>query len=177
MNKVLKDIIFGIILIATTIIITFVLRTYFFTFDKTLTSEQKEIIEKYISDTNNSYLEEGMTFTSVHYFGSRYNNDELKVYLWALFSEYDTSNNRFEEHRGFSIPHVININVKDDNFEIISYDIPKDGSFYKNSITELFPITIRNKVLKFHDSKECKKLFQEHDEMINTYQEYFKGDE
>ena len=81
-----------------------------------------------------------MTFTSVHYFGSRYNNDELKVYLWVLFKEYDTSNNRFEEHRGFSIPHVININVKDDNFEIISYDIPKDGSLYKDSIKDLFPI-------------------------------------
>lgn len=177
MKRIIKDIILGIIIIILAVITTFVLRTYFFSFDKKLTSEQKQLIEKYISEENNSYLEDGMTFTSIHYFGSRYNNDELKVYLWALFSEYDTSNNKFEEHQGFSIPHVITVNVKDDAFEIKGSEIPKDGSYYKKSIEEMFPVTIRNKVYKFHSSRECEDLFKSHNELIETYKEYFKGDE
>ena len=65
----------------------------------------------------------------------------------------------------------------DMKFEIISHEIPKDGTLYKNSIKEMFPITIRNKVKLFDKSKAFQKLSKEHNEMIDNYKKYFEGDE
>lgn len=177
MKKVLKNIILGIIVIIIAVIVTFVLRLYFFSFDKKLTKDQKEIIEKYISSENNSYLEENMTFMSTHYFGDRYNNDKLEVYLWVIFSEYDTSDSKFELYRESSTPYVIRVNTKDDAFEIIEYEIPKDGSYYSKSIKEMFPLTIRKQVLNFNLHKSYKKLSSEHKEMIKVYEDYSKESE
>lgn len=177
MNKVLKNIIWGIIVIIIAVIITFVLRRYFFNFDKKLTKEQKEIIEKYISDKNNSYLEENMTFTSTHYFGDRYNDDKLEVYLWVMFSEYDTRDGKFEQYQSISVPYVITINTLDDTFEITKYETVKDGSEHKNSINKLFPMTIRNQVLYFHAHEDFKELLSEHEEMIKIYEDYSKESE
>lgn len=174
--KVLKDVVIGIIVIVIAIVITFILRTYFFSFDKKLTNEQKVIIEQYISDKSKSYIEESMTFMSTHYFGSRFNDDKLKVYLWVRFSEYDTKDGKFEEYSSYSVPHVITINMSDDFFEIIGIEIPKDGAEYKKSIKSMFPITIRSKVLMFEKTKEAKKLSDEHQELIQVYKDYSIGE-
>jgi len=176
MKKILKNIIVGILVITVAVAITFILRTYFFKFDKELTKDQKTIIEKYISDKSNSYLEDGMTFMSTHYFGDRYNDEKLEVYLWVMFSEYDTSSGKFEEYSGYSIPHVITVNTKNDAFEIIKYEIPKDGSEYKNSINSMFPLAIRGKVLRFYDTNDYKELLKEHEELINVYEDYSIGE-
>lgn len=175
--KALKNIIIGIIVIATTVITTFMLRSNIFNFDKKLTKEQKKIIEQYISDQSDSFLEEGMTFMSTHYFGNRFNDDKLEVYLWVRFSEYDTKDGKFEEYSGYSIAHKITINTKDDSFEIIECEIPKDGSEYIKSIKEMYPLAVRSKVMNFEKTKEWEKLLKEHDELINVYKDYSMGDE
>lgn len=175
--KIIKNIIIGGIVIAVAVITTFILRTYFFSFDKNLTKEQKTIIEKYISDESNSYLEDGMTFMSTHYFGNRYNDEVLEVYLWVRFSEYDTSGGKFEEHSAYSIPHVVKINTKDGDFEIIDCQIPKDSNEYVKSIKKMYPLTIRGKVLNFEKTKEWEKLLKEHEELIQVYKDYSMGDE
>lgn len=177
MKKVIKNIIIGIIVVIIAIIITFVLRKYIFRFDKNLTKEQKAIIEKYISDKSNSYLEENMTFTSTHYFGDRYNDDQLEVYLWAMFSEYDTKDNKFESYTESSMPWVIIVNTKDEQFEIIDYKMPKDGNQYKQSIKNMFPIAIRGQVLNFYNRSDYKKLVKEHQNMIQIYEDYSKESE
>jgi len=174
--KALKNIIIGIIVIAITVITTFILRSNYFSFDKKLTKEQKSIIEKYISDESKGYLEDSMTFMSTHYFGNRFNDDELEVYLWVRFSEYDTKDGKFEEYSGYSIAHKITINTKDDLFKIIDCEIPKDGSEYTKSIKEMYPLTIRSKVMSFEKTKEWKKLLKEHEELINVYKNYSIGE-
>ena len=175
--KAIKNIVIAIIVIAIAVITTFVLRRYFFSFDKKLTNEQKGIVEKYISDENNSYLKEGMTFTSTHYFGSRFNDDKLEIYLWVMFSEYDTSDGKFEEHSSISVPYLIVVNTKDGKFEIISHEIPKDGNEYKNSINSMYPLTIRGQVSNFIKTKDYKKLLEEHNELVQVYVDYSKESE
>lgn len=175
--KLLKNIIIGALVIAIAVIITFVLRKYIFNFDKKLTKEQKEVIEKYISDESNSYLENGMTFMSTHYFGDRYNDEKLEVYLWVMYSEYDTSDGKFEEYSGYSIPHVVIVNTKDDVFEIVETKTPKDGNEYTKSINSMFPFAVRGEVSNFHDSNDYKKLLKDHKELIKIYENYSKESE
>lgn len=174
--KALKNIIVGALVITIAVVVTFILRINFFKFDKEMTKKQKEIIEKSILDSSKSYLEEGMTFMSTHYFGNRFNDDKLEVYLWVRFSEYDTKDGKFEEYSGYSIPHVVIINTKDDSFEIINIETPKDENEYINSIKEMYPLAIRSKVINFDKTKEWKKLLREHEELIKIYRDYSEGE-
>lgn len=180
MKKLLKNILLGLIIVIITMILTFSLRKYFFSFDKKLTKEQKEVIEKYISDKNNSYLEENMTFTSTHYFGSRYNNDRLEVYMWVFFSEYDTSNDKFDVYKEIDTPYVIVINTKDEKFEIIdSWTLngklePKN---YNKQISKRFPLAMKDQIIEFKKSSNYKKLKKEHKNLIEIYEDYSKESE
>jgi len=175
--KVVKNIAISFLIIFFVVIITFIMRLYFFKFDKKLTKEQKVIIEDYLSDLDSGKLTENMTFMSTYYFGNRYNNDKLEVYVWVMFSEYDTSNGNFKEYSGYSIPHVVTVNTKDDKFEIISSKIPKDGSEYSKSIRDMFPLTIRIQISNFYNTKEYKDLLKEHGKLIKVYENYIKESE
>ncbi len=177
MKKIIKKIITGIIIVILTIILTFILREHFFRFDKKLNNDHKKIIEQYISNLNQSNLSENMTFLSTYYFGDRYNNDKIEVYLWVMYDEYIANNNLFEQYQSFSNPYVITIDVANDQFKIINYKVPDDGNLYRSSINKMFPLAIRGKVNNFHNSHNYDKLLKEHEELIDTYQKYYLGDE
>ncbi len=175
MKKVFKQIIIGIIIAIITVIITIILRENFFKFDKKLSKENKKTIEQYITDINNSNSPSSMTFLSTYYFGDRYNDDILKVYLWVMYDEYNDTTNSFEHSFGISLPYVIIINTSDDKFEITDYE-KVDLDKNTKSLNELVPIAIRGKVKSFTDNKEFDKLQEEHNNLVEIYQEYFKGE-
>ena len=114
-----------------------------------------------------------MTFASTYYFGSRLNNDELDVYLWTIFEEYDVQDNLFLLNKEINNASIITIDVSDDKFEITNYTILDNDSDIKKD----FPIAIRGSATSFKESKEYSDLEKENDQMIDTYKEYFKESE
>lgn len=176
MKKIVKNIIIGILIIALSVIVTFILRGNFFNFDKKLSTKTKNEIEAYIHNLDVPSSDSSMTFLSTYYFGDRFNDDKLEVYLWVIFEEYIDKAGTLEKLSATSMPYVIIIDTTNDEYKIIDYKIPKDGNKYKTSIKEMFPITIRGKVLSFEKSKNYKKLSQEHQKLIDIYEEYNKED-
>ena len=176
MKKIVKNIIIGILIIALSVIVTFILRGNFFSFDKKLSTKTKNEIEAYIHNLDVPSSDNSMTFLSTYYFGDRFNDDKLEVYLWVIFEEYIDKAGTLEKLSATSMPYVIIIDTTNDEYKIIDYKIPKDGNKYKTSIKEMFPITIRGKVLSFEKSKNYKKLSQEHQKLIDIYEEYNKED-
>lgn len=176
MKKIVKNIIIGILIIALSVIVTFILRGNFFNFDKKLSTKTKNEIEAYIHNLDVPSSDSSMTFLSTYYFGDRFNDDKLEVYLWVIFEEYIDKAGILEKLSATSMPYVIIIDTTNDEYKIIDYKIPKDGNKYKTSIKEMFPITIRGKVLSFEKSKNYKKLYQEHQKLIDIYEEYNKED-
>lgn len=176
MKKIVKNIIIGILIIALSVIVTFILRGNFFNFDKKLSTKTKNEIEAYIHNLDVPSSDNSMTFLSTYYFGDRFNDDKLEVYLWVIFEEYIDKAGTLEKLSATSMPYVIIIDTTNDEYKIIDYKIPKDGNKYKTSIKEMFPITIRGKVLSFEKSKNYKKLYQEHQKLIDIYEEYNKED-
>ncbi len=170
MKKFLKYITIGLIIIIVTIFVTFIIRENFFKFDKKLSKENKNAIEQYISDISSSHLEEEMTFLSTYYFGDRFNDDKLTVYLWVLYDEYISSATTFEKYRQINAPYKIVIDTSNDQFKIIDYTLADNNNL------DLFPIAIKPKVNSFLTSKDYDKLIHEQEELINTYKDYFKGD-
>lgn len=176
MKKIVKNIIIGILIIALSVIVTFILRGTFFNFDKKLSTKTKNEIETYIHNLDVPSSDNSMTFLSTYYFGDRFNDDKLEVYLWVIFEEYIDKDGTLEKLSATSMPYVVIIDTTNDEYKIIDYKVPKDGNKYKTSIKEMFPITIREKVLSFEKSKNYKKLYQEHQKLIDIYEEYNKED-
>ncbi len=170
MEKVFKQILLGIIIVILSTIITFILRENFFKFDKPLTKENKQYIEQYISDINNSNLKEGMTFLSTYYFGDRFNNDKIEVYLYVLYDEYMETDTSFSSYKNVATPYVVVIDTSNDNFTITDYQIPNNTKEYQ----KLFPLSLNRKIKNFSKDKEYEKLLEKHQELITTYREYFK---
>jgi len=170
MNKVLKHIFIGIIIVIGAAYLTFVLRQNFFKFDKALSKDNKDLLEEYISDIKNSYLEEGMTFLSTYYFGNRYNDEKLNVYLWVMFDEYVVNTTEFEFYKGTNEAYKLVINMSDDKFEIIEHELISNDNY------DEVPLALRKKVKNYSESREYNKLLDEHKDMIETHKEYFKGE-
>lgn len=176
MKKVLKNIIIGILVIGLAVVVTFILRGIFFSFDKKLSAKTKREIEAYIQNLDVPKYDNSMTFLSTYYFGDRFNDDKLEVYVWVLYEEYTDNSGELKLEQSSSIPYLINIDTSSNEYKIIGYETPRDGNEYKKSIDKMFPITIRNRILMFQKSNEYKKMHQEHQKLIDIYKEYNEGE-
>lgn len=172
MKKVLKNVIIGILVIVLAVVVTFILRGIFFSFDKKLSAKTKREIEAYIQNLDVPKYDNSMTFLSTYYFGDRFNDDKLEVYVWVLYEEYTDNSGELKLEQSSSIPYLINIDTSSNEYKIIGYEMPNDGNEYKKSINKMFPITIRNRILMFQKSNEYKKMRQEHQKLIDIYKEY-----
>ena len=139
-------------------------------------AKTKREIEAYIQNLDVPKYDNSMTFLSTYYFGDRFNDDKLEVYVWVLYEEYTDNSGELKLEQSSSIPYLINIDTSSNEYKIIGYETPRDGNEYKKSIDKMFPITIRNRILMFQKSNEYKKMHQEHQKLIDIYKEYNEGE-
>ena len=98
-------------------------------------------------------------FTDIAKLGIRQCKDETYVYVWALVESYYIQDGKLIHNSGSSIPYKFILK----NDEIITYEIPKDGSEYAKSIKKIFPIDIRNKLNNsLVNSNQLKRQVKEH---------------
>ena len=91
---------------------------------------------------------------------------ENKIFIWAYIMEY-YFNNELKEGSGASLPLVLNISKG----EIVSYDQPRDGAHYGESIKEIFPKGLHDEVLGFHTKHK-----QDLENLISLVEEKAKGE-
>ena len=72
--------------------------------------------------------------------GIEKNNENTTVYMWVLYSEYDNTNNKINDVSGSHILTAITLKSIDFNqYELIEYWEPRDGSYYIEDIKDKFP--------------------------------------
>lgn len=92
-------------------------------------------------------------------FGIEEKGKKRIVYMWVLEEEYYLENNHIESGSGSSMPCKFIF----ENNEVVSYQIPSDGSEYGPSIKKMFPKSIVNKIYSFNlDSTKLIKLVEEY---------------
>lgn len=90
-------------------------------------------------------------FFSYYGFGIESKMGYKYVYMWIYDSSmYVEDGTTLEISSGASMPYKFTF--KED--EIVSYEIPKDGSEYISSIKEMFPLVISNQVIDFDTTKK-----------------------
>ncbi len=107
----------------------------------------------------NYNISDFQVFTDIARLGIKEKDDETYVYIWALVESYYVQDGKLIQNSGYSIPHKF---VIKDN-EIIDYKIPRDGSEYLESIKEIFPLDIRNKLnVDLVDGNKIDNQVKEH---------------
>lgn len=104
-------------------------------------------------------------FTDIAKLGIRQCKDETYVYVWALVESYYIQDGKLIHNSGSSIPYKFILK----NDEIITYEIPKDGSEYAKSIKKIFPIDIRNKLdNSLVNSNQLRRQVKEYYSYLNS---------
>lgn len=81
-------------------------------------------------------------FTAVSYDLMKVDRSGSKttVYAWILYLEYSCENGLLAKETGTYLPTVITAQKDGDNYELVEYWIPRDGSYWANDIKEKFPM-------------------------------------
>ena len=66
------------------------------------------------------------------------------IYAWVLQEKYYLENNEIKQNSGSSIPYKFVIEKKDGKYTVVDSRIPRDGSYYKDDMENIFPKKVRN---------------------------------
>lgn len=113
------------------------------------------------------YLENPTTFHVVQdndYFGYKQRGNVYEVYGYANVSSIGFMNGYCSDYAGgtgFAAPFVATIDWRGDDPVCKSIVFPKDGSEYRSSIKDLFPITFQHKALHPRDDVSVRENLSE----------------
>lgn len=106
--------------------------------DTTVGADLESVLKDYIKAEEGVTSKDGQVFVSVDIFGSREDNETIKVYLWALVQEYGWADDLIEGS-GSSIPMMIEVKRNGDKYEPMSITMPRDGGYYTEDLKKIFP--------------------------------------
>ena len=91
------------------------------------------------------------------------------VYSWVLEESYYLDSNEILQESGSSIPYKFIIERNDDNYQVIDYKIPRDGSLYLKDMKTLFPYDVRKEMDEVHTDGTIERLQLEIDYQVELY--------
>ena len=106
-------------------------------------------------------------FTYLQKLGIKQKGNQFYVYAWATVQSYYVQDNQLEINSGYSAPHKFIIK----NDEIIDCIMPEDGDRYAESIKEIFPKDIREKMENLDSDNQTIK------EEVDAYYAYLNENE
>jgi hypothetical protein len=137
--------------------------------DKFITEEIDEVISDYIIQKYSSTYSDTEKQFEVHkVYGTNESDGVINVYMWSYYGGFNKSNG-IENQAGHSLPAVIRLSKKEENYSVIEYIEPQDGSLYQSSLKKMFP----EKYLKLarQDSENIGDLQKEMDNKVKQWLE------
>lgn len=137
--------------------------------DKHITKEMDEVISNYIVNKySTSYSETEKQFEVHKVYGTSELNGVISVYMWSYYGAFNKSTG-LKNQSGHSLPAVIRLEKKAENYSVIEYMEPQDGSLYQPSLKKMFP----KKYVKLvqQDSGNIKDLQKEMDNKVKKWLE------
>lgn len=107
--------------------------------DKHITEEMDKVISVYIiKKYSSSYLDTEKQFEVHKVYGTSESAGVISVYMWSFYAGFNKSTG-IKEQSGHSLPAVIRLSYKEENYSVIEYIEPLDGSLYQSSLEKMFP--------------------------------------
>ena len=119
------------------------------------------LVEK--GDNEEKHYDDEKTFVSMRiYLSEEIRKDKLYyIYAWVVDSKYYVVNNELKESSGSSIPYMFKVEKMNDEFEVIDYQFPRDGSYYVDDMNNIFPRSVKNDMDRVHTDGTIDRLLME----------------
>lgn len=106
--------------------------------------------------------------------------NNVLVYSWILEESYYENEDEIVQENGSSIPYKFVLKSNDSNYEVVSHQIPRDGSYYTEDMKIIFPDEVLSDMDKVHSDGTIEELklniqtqvtryFKNEIETINNY--------
>ncbi len=133
------------------------------------------VIKDYLPENIISPSSGGKVFCAYDWLGSDTKNDKTYVYAWVVCSEYYLTEGKIEEGTGTSLP-VVLVTVKSNSgYQINELKKPNDGTYYAQSIKNIFPKRIREKILNTNSDEYNKRVDILSSQVLLQAKNYFSG--
>ena len=101
------------------------------------------LVEK--GDSKEKYHDGLKTFVSmrVYLLQEEKKDEKYNVYAWVLEESYYKEDGKVLQDSGSSIPHKFTVEKIDDRYEVVGYEIPRDGNYYLQDMKKIFPYSVR----------------------------------
>lgn len=135
---------------------------------KDLDNDLKMFLDMQVAEQNSSTKTEDIFFTiSYDLMKVDKSSSKVSVYAWILYQEYSCENGFLTEESGSHIPTVINAIKNGNNYELVEYWTPRDGSYWADDIKEKFPMYLWSRATDSQRSidkqkAECEKMAKEY---------------
>ena len=135
---------------------------------------KEELIDKSIKDylikedESHKRFESSKTFVAMKTFLIKKENDKIIVDAWILMENYYEANGEIKEDSGSSIPYKFTLK-NDGSYEVINYEIPRDGGYYSKDIKRLFSRRVIKMMDNIHRNSTFNKLQFQIDEQVSLY--------
>ncbi|MDF2557851.1 MAG: hypothetical protein K0R71_1679 [Bacillales bacterium] len=137
--------------------------------DKQISEEMNVIISDYIIQKySSSYLVTEKQFEVHKVYGTNESDGVISVYMWSYYGGFNKSTGIVNQ-AGHSLPAVIRLSKKGENYSVIEYTEPQDGSLYQSSLKKMFPKKYLN--LAQQDSGNIEDLQKEMDRKVKQWLE------
>ena len=140
-----------------------------------LNDEEIEIaVKNYLvskGDEESKRYEDSKTFVSMRVFLIEENEKEEKynIYAWVLEGKYYLDGDEIKQDSGSSIPYKFVVKKIDNQFKVVDYKIPRDGSYYPKDIKDIFPYDVEKSIFDVHSDGTVKRLQLDIDEQTKLY--------
>lgn len=134
--------------------------------------KMEEAIKEYLikRDEENNYYDNEKSFAALKtYLITKKSETKYFIYAWILQEKYYLENENVINDSGSSIPYKLELRKNKDNFEVVDYHIPRDGSYYVKDMAKIFPIKVRKDMAKIRQDGTIEKLKWEIQEDVNLY--------
>lgn len=127
-----------------------------------------QAITDYILDHYHSlYYPADKQFEAHKVYGAHEKNGVISVYIYSLYKQYNKGETT--EQSGHSLPALVKLKHSGEDYSVIHYQEPEDGSFYLSSIKKMFPKRYVQKAL--NDTGNVQELHDEIEKQVKEWSE------
>lgn len=122
------------------------------------------------NDNESKHYNNEKWFTSFKTYLIEEKNKKLYyIYAWVLEESYYYQNEKIINDSASSIPYKFTVELKNNNYVVTNYQIPRDGSLYKEDMKKIFPRNIRKDMENVQNDGTIEKLKLEIKKQVNLY--------
>ena len=125
------------------------------------------LIEKLDNEPHHNPQEK--SFTSMKVFLLDEKKKETLYYAWVMEGKYYLEDGELKQDSASSIPYKFIVEKVNDEYKVIDSRIPRDGSYYKDDLKNIFPRSVRTDIDNCQFDGTIEKLKMELEEQAKLY--------